>query len=175
MNNQNKALKDLVVVAKFKRTHGVRGHIRIHPYTEVAEAVLQYPLWIAIDKTEAKTLKIESSRSGNNELIVKLADIDNPEQAALLTNKLIYTSRDAMPQTSADDEVYWVDLLGCQAYFAEQQLGTIVDIMDTGSNEVLVIEDNKKQYLVPYTNNAVGKVDIDNKSIELLWHPEDML
>lgn len=168
--------QDLILVAKFKRTHGVKGHIRLHSYTDPITNVLDYPLFIKQGKNkEISPLKIESTRKHNSEIIIKLAGIDTPEEASKLTNQQIYTTRNAIPEPKADDEVYWVDLVGCNVQFEAEDLGTITKVMETGSNEVLVVKNKDKQYLIPYTNDAVGEVDTKNKKIELLWHPEDML
>lgn len=170
----NKMSEDLIVIGKFKRSHGVRGHIRVQSYTDPASNLLLYPLFLNAKHGSPVQLEIEAKRQNHSDIILKIKGYDSPENAAKLTNQLIYTNKELMPDLEAD-ETYWVDLIGCTAVFEGSEIGTVVDIMDTGSNENLVVKGTKKQYLVPYTNDAVGKVDIANKSIELLWHPEDML
>ena len=167
--------QDYILVAKFKRTHGIRGHIKIHSYTDPITNILHYPLYIKKNKnTEFTPLKIESFRQNNDEIIIKINGLDNPEDAGKLTTQSIYTTRDAIPDTG-DDEEYWVDIVGCKVYFGEQEFGTVTEIMETGANEVLVIKNGDNEYLIPYINDAVGEVDVINKKIALLWHPEDTL
>ena len=143
-------------------------------YTEPMKNVLSYPLWIQAKDGSLKPLEIEQSRVTPQELIVKLKDINTPEQARYLTNQAIYTTREHMPDTD-DDEVYWVDLMGCTAYVNDQAIGKVIDVFDTGSNDVLVIKNEQQEYLVPYTKEAVGNVDPKTKQLELLRHPEDTL
>jgi 16S rRNA processing protein RimM len=167
--------QDYILVAKFKRTHGIRGHIKLHSYTDPITNLLNYPLYIKKNENaEFTQLKIASCRQNNDEIIIKINNLDNPEDAAKLTNQLIYTTRDAIPDADTDEE-YWIDIVGCNVYFNEQEFGTVTEVMETGANEVLVIKHGDNEYLMPYINDAIGKVDVKAKKIELLWHPDDAL
>ncbi|MCE1731900.1 ribosome maturation factor RimM, partial [Enterobacter hormaechei] len=78
-----------------------------------------------------------------------------------------------------EGDYYWKDLIGCQVINTTgYNLGTIHDMMETGSNDVMVIKANLKdafgikERLVPFLDGQViKKVDLATKTIEVDWDP----
>ncbi len=83
-----------------------------------------------------------------------------------------------LPQLEEGD-YYWKDLMGCQVVTTEgYDLGKVVDMMETGSNDVLVIKANLKdafgikERLVPFLDGQViKKVNLTTRSIEVDSNP----
>lgn len=77
------------------------------------------------------------------------------------------------------NEYYWKDLIGCQVITIKgYSLGYVQDLMETGSNDVLVIKANLKdafgikERLIPFLDEQVIKnVDLTTKTIEVDWDP----
>ena len=77
--------------------------------------------------------------------------------------------REALTPTN-DDEYYWADLIGLQVINKEKQsFGQVVDMIDTGANDVLICQLKDKQYLIPFINRYVVDVDQANKVIRVDW------
>ncbi|MCE1699839.1 ribosome maturation factor RimM, partial [Enterobacter hormaechei] len=76
-------------------------------------------------------------------------------------------------------DYYWKDLIGCQVInTVGYNLGIVDDMMETGSNDVMVIKANLKdafgikERLVPFLDGQViKKVDLATKTIEVDWDP----
>jgi 16S rRNA processing protein RimM len=69
-----------------------------------------------------------------------------------------------------DGEYYWSDLIGMDVINAEGLcLGKVVDLMDTGANDVLVISGEHGQILIPFVAAYVGDVDTQSKQIKVEW------
>ncbi|MEJ2820790.1 ribosome maturation factor RimM, partial [Streptococcus pneumoniae] len=92
----------------------------------------------------------------NQDMIIKLKGVDDRDAANLLTNCEIVVDSSQLPQLEEGD-YYWKDLMGCQVVTTEgYDLGKVVDMMETGSNDVLVIKANLKdafgikERLVPF-------------------------
>lgn len=110
----------------------------------------------------------------NKDIIVKLKGVEDRDAAALLTNFEIAVDSTQLPDLD-NDEYYWKDLMGCHVVTSEgYDLGTVIDMMETGSNDVLVIKANLKdafgikERLVPFLDGQViKKVDLSTKIIEV--------
>ncbi|MDE6665214.1 MAG: ribosome maturation factor RimM [Ruminococcus sp.] len=157
--------KEYLEAGKIVNTHGIRGEVKIMPYTDVPELLCEFErLFIGKDKTE---IIIERSRVAKNMVIAKLEGVDTPEQAEKLRNKLLYMHRDDL---ELDDNTYFIqDLIGIEVKDADTDFvyGKITDVMQTGANDVYVIEGNGREYLVPAIADVVISTDIDGNSMTI--------
>lgn len=121
-------------------------------------------------------VQLESWKHHNQDLIIKLKGVDDRDAANLLTNCEIVVDSSQLPALEEGD-YYWKDLMGCQVVTAEgYDLGKVIDMMETGSNDVLVIKANLKdafgikERLVPFLDGQViKKVDLATRTIEVDW------
>ncbi|KTD62526.1 16S rRNA-processing protein RimM [Legionella spiritensis] len=171
LNKVNKEV-DRVVIGRFGRTHGVKGFITIHSFTVPRDNILSYTQWHAlIDKRwqPINALRVNSTDKHILALIEGFADRD---QAARLTNVDIAVSRDQLPELEPGD-YYWHELTGMTVVNRQGfQFGIVSDIMPTGSNDVLVVEGDKR-YLIPYLpGRFVIQVDKEGRRITVDWDTE---
>lgn len=111
-------------------------------------------------------------------MIIKVKGIDDWDAANLLTNCEIVVDSEQLPPLEGDD-YYWKDLMGCQVVTTSgYELGKVIDMMETGSNDVMVVRANlkdafgMKERLVPFLHGQViKKVDLAAKIIEAEWDP----
>ncbi|MBR6243800.1 MAG: 16S rRNA processing protein RimM [Ruminococcus sp.] len=152
--------KEFLEAGKIVTTHGIRGEVKIMPYTDIPDILCEFDrLFIGKNKDE---IFIERSRVFKNTVIAKIEGIDTPEQAEKLRNKMLYMHRDDL---ELDDDTYFIqDLIGLEVKDADsgELYGKIADVMQTGANDVYVIKDGEKEYLVPAIADVVISTDIDN-------------
>lgn len=151
--------KEYLEAGKIVTTHGIRGEVKIMPYTDTPELLAEFDrLFIGKNKDE---LIIERSRVFKNMVIAKIEGVDTPEAAEKLRNKLLYMHRDDL---ELDDDTYFIqDLIGIEVRDADsgKVYGTISDVMQTGANDVYVIKGPDREYLVPAIADVVVSTDID--------------
>lgn len=151
--------KEYLEAGKIVTTHGIRGEVKIMPYTDTPELLAEFDrLFIGKNKDE---LIIERSRVFKNMVIAKIEGVDTPEAAEKLRNKLLYMHRDDL---ELDDDTYFIqDLIGIEVRDADsgKVYGTISDVMQTGANDVYVIKGSDREYLVPAIADVVVFTDID--------------
>ena len=71
-----------------------------------------------------------------------------------------------------NDEYYLVDLIGCIVVSNENKvIGTVKDVMPLPANDVIVVEKNKKEHLIPLIDDVVKLIDIKNNKIEIIVIP----
>lgn len=173
MNNEN-----LIVVGKFGACYGIRGWLKIHSFTEDSESIFDYQPWYIQRAGKWQVVEPEAFKPHNQDTIVKIKGIDDRDLANALTNIEIFVDADQLPELT-DGDFYWKDLIGCRVVtVAGYDLGQVTDLMETGSNDVLVVKANlkdafgAKERLLPFVEQQVIKnIDLSAKTIVVDWDP----
>ena len=150
--------KEFLEAGKIVTTHGIRGEVKIMPYTDTPELLSEFDrLFIGKDKKE---IIIERARVFKNMVIAKIQGVDTPEDAEKYRNKILFMHRDDF---ILDEDTYFIqDLIGMEVKDADTGVlyGKITDVMQTGANDVYVIQ-GEKEYLVPAIPDVVVSTDVD--------------
>lgn len=159
---------EYVIVGKLGATHGIQGWLKLYSFTEPAENILAYKPWYLEDATGWELIKPEANKKNINGLTIKFAGLNNPEEARLLTGKKIAVLRSQLPRLKQGD-FYWSDLEGLTVMNVDGTvLGKVMFILETGSNDVLVVKGDK-EHAIPYLPNVVTSVDLANQVIHVDW------
>lgn len=157
-----------VIVGQFGAAYGVRGWIHVKSYTEQPLHIVDYPEWWVNCRGEWRRVVVTEHKAHQHDLVVKLKNCDDRDQARVYTNLMIAVSRQSLPNLP-DHEFYWTDLIGMNVLNLQGQiLGQIDHLLKTGANDVLVI---KGEYpcLLPYTDHVVKSIDLENKILRVDW------
>lgn len=167
-----------IIVGKFGSCYGIRGWIRIISFTEFAENIFSYQPWYVNKANQWQVLNIESWKLHNRDLIVKLVGSDDRDIVAQWVNSEIIVDTSQLPVLEKGD-YYWKDLIGCQVItIAGYDLGEVTELMETGSNDVLVVKAKltdafgKKERLIPFIEpQVIQRIDLTLKQINVNWDP----
>jgi len=167
-----------IVIAKFGAVHGIKGWLRIHSYTDVAESIFQYKPLLMNFKGQLQEVKITDWKSQNKGFVAKVVGFDVREDAQALVGVELLVDSQEFPEL--DNDFYWRDLIGCQVNTDQgYHLGVVTDMMETGSKDVLVVKANandafgQKERLIPFIKEqVVSHVDITGKLITVNWQPD---
>lgn len=167
-----------IILGKMGSTYGIRGWLRVFSSTENAESIFDYQPWFIQRSGQWQLVELADWKRHSQDLIIKVKGIDDRDAANLLTNCEIVVDSEQLPPLEGDD-YYWKDLMGCQVVTCSgYQLGKVIDMMETGSNDVMVVRANlkdafgMKERLVPFLHGQViKKVDLAAKVIEAEWDP----
>ena len=155
-----------VLLGRLASVYGVKGWLKVNSHTQPKENIFNYPNWQLKIGKQWQQCQIEQSRPHGKTLVVKLAGCDDRDQAKQLVGTAIAVYRSELPETN-DDEYYWSDLLEMQVVnVSGKVLGQVKDILETGSNDVLVVKskDSGKtvECLIPWLDGDVI-VDVNGK------------
>ncbi|MBS0350762.1 MAG: ribosome maturation factor RimM [Proteobacteria bacterium] len=157
-----------IVVGEFGPSYGVQGWIKVNSFTEPAENILRYRPWQVHRNHRWLLIEVTHSKQLTKNIIVKLAECDTPELAKTYTNHPIAIERNQLPNLSPE-EYYWSDLAGLAVVNLQGvALGTVDYLFSTGSNDVLVVK-GQRRHLIPYTTEAIIKVDLTQKVLTVDW------
>jgi len=165
-----KSAQKFVALGYVSAVHGIKGWVKVHSWTRPMEAILQYQPWLLGE--DKKPVKIIDGRKQGKGLAALLPGFEDREQAAILVGQQIFISREQLPATTKD-EYYWSDLEGLEVRTTSGELlGRVDRLMETGANDVLVIQGNR-EHLVPFIQGQyVTRVDLENGLMEVDWDPE---
>lgn len=156
-----------VAIGKFGKSFGVRGWIKVHSFITPKEDILRLP-WQIEKNHQWQEISIAASKVQHQNIVVKLANIDDIDTIKLYTNLSIFIDRALLPKL-AKNEYYWDDLIGLKVINqANIELGIIDHLLETGSNDVLVVK-GLKEHLIPYLKNVILKVDLEQRIIIVDW------
>ena len=167
-----------LVLGKMGSTYGIRGWLRVFSSTEDAESIFEYQPWFIQRAGKWQVIELEGWKRHTQDLIIKVKGVDDRDAANLLTNCEIVVDSKQLPVLE-DGDYYWKDLFGCQVVTTSgYELGKIIDMMETGSNDVMVVKANLKdafglkERLIPFLDGQViKKVDLATQTIEVDWDP----
>ena len=159
-------MEEYFEIGQIVNTSGLKGILKIKPFTDDIKKFSNLKTIYIKTKSGLTEFKIEQVRYVKNMVMLKLAGIDTVEEAEKYRNLYIKILRDQEEELE-EGSYYVVDILGCKVNTDDnQELGKIVDVFQTGSNDVYVVKDEQgKQILLPAIKQVIKNVDIKNKII----------
>jgi len=139
--------------------HGLKGEIKVLPTTDDPnrfDDLVEETIEVFRD-SEVRAYTLERARRHKSCVFLKLTDIDDRNAATELVKGEIRVSRSlAIPLE--EDEYYHKDLLNMSVSTETgEELGVITDIIQTGANDVYVID---KNILIPAVKEYVLSVSV---------------
>jgi len=166
----SKADAEYVVVGKIGSTYGIQGWLKIFSFTEMVINILDYAPWYLEDGNDWKPIQVKAGREHGKSIVAQLSGYHTPEQARVLTGKKIAVKRSQLPALPKN-EYYWTDLQGLMVIDQHgKELGKIEYLIETGSNDVLVIKNQGKEYAIPYLpGKVVTSIDLAKQVMQVNW------
>ena len=161
--NENRTTQ-LICIGAIAGAFGVRGEIKIKPFTHDPKAVTTYgPL---MDDKGKIILTASKGRVAKNFIIVSAPEVKTREQAEALKSTKLYVPRSALPVPAAE-EFYYSDLVGLPVETIDgAPKGKIKAIHDFGGGDILEIQTpGEKDWYHPFTKLAVPVVDINARRV----------
>lgn len=157
-------------VGKIVNTHSLRGEVKVISSTDFEEQRFEKGTELLITRGNqvVKEVTVESYRTHKNNLLVKFVGIDSIEEAEKLKNLQIKIDSDNIGELE-ENEFYFHEIIGCEVLDENgKSLGEISEILTPGANDVWVIKSqNGKEILIPYIEDVVKKIDVENKKIDI--------
>lgn len=152
--------KKYLEVGKIVGTHGVKGELRVQPWCDSAEFLMQFStLYLNAGETPVRVL---SSRVHKKLLLMMLEGVDSVEKADLYRNQILYLNRDDV--TLPAGQYFVQDLIGLDVFDADTFVyyGELTRVMRTGANDVYQItSQNHKNYLIPAVPEFIQEINLE--------------
>ena len=148
-----------ICVARIGAAHGVRGAVKLWPFTEDPLAVMDYgPL---TTKDGARQFEVATARPARDHLVATFKGVTTREDAERLNGIELYIAREKLPATD-EDEYYHADLIGLAAVSAANEpIGRVLAVHNFGAGTIIEIAPpSGPTLLLPFTNAVVPTVDL---------------
>ena len=168
-------MDDLVAIARIVKPRGLRGEVVADLLTDFQERFegLEKVVAVSADGTRRDML-IENFWFQNNRIVLKFGQIDSVEAAEDLRGLEICIPESEVVELE-DDEFFDWQLEGCRVEtVGGEPIGTVRELMRTGGTELLVVESDQREYLIPFAEAICVTVDIAEKRI-VVDPPEGLL
>ena len=164
---------DLIPVGQIHGVFGVRGWLKVRSFTRPPEGIFSYRRWLLCDSGETREHQVANYRADGENFLVKLRGVSTRETAEALNGAMVSVPATALPPLE-HGHYYWRDLVGLSVLNTDGvELGTVSGLLETGANDVLVV-DGVRQRLIPFVRDRyVLTVDLAAGQMMVDWHPDD--
>lgn len=162
---------EYILIGKVIKPHGLRGEIRIIPFSKQPEAICEYSTLVLVDTKGrvSQDLKVKKSRVAGNHAVIHLAGVNNRNQAEEVSSAGVLIHKKDLPQLKKD-EFYYYQLMGLSVTTKDgTKLGVVINVFSNGAQDIMEIEGENQNYLIPILKDVI--VSQDEHSITITPPP----
>ena len=153
-----------ISVGRVTRTHGLKGELKFFPANR-GEILIKPGQRIKFRENQSK---VESVRGVKSPFIVKFDGINSIEAAKNLAGQEVLVAREDF-EILPEGEYYRFEIEGLKAYDnTGRYYGVVEEVIATGSNDVYVVRDEGKEWLIPMIDSVVKAIDLEQG--KLIFH-----
>ncbi|TDB39926.1 MAG: 16S rRNA processing protein RimM [Actinobacteria bacterium] len=159
-----------VPVARVVKTHGLKGEVAVKPLLDLPfDLLLEAELWAVPPIAGVSQLRLTGVRQGPKGPLLTIAGVDTLAQGRALAGATLLVRSSAVPEGWNDDEF---DPIGYTVTDTVRgSLGTIMDVIYTGANDVWEIEGPFGSILIPVIDDVVHDIADDTREISVTLLP----
>jgi 16S rRNA processing protein RimM len=164
----------MIVMGRICAPYGVKGWIKILPYTTEPDQLVQFPVWW-LGKEPGATWErkaVAEVKCAGRSLTASLEGVADREAASRLKGMHIALPRSALPAPEAG-EYYLFDLLGLAVVNRQDEsLGIVAGFLETGANLVLRVHAERER-LIPFAEAVIEEVQLSEGWMRVDWDASD--
>jgi 16S rRNA processing protein RimM len=155
-----------ITVGKIVGTHGIRGNLKVLSYADSVDVFAPgKTLVFSRDGKLRDRYSVASSRPHKGVVLVAIDGISTIDEAEEWIGCEVCVERASLPPLEEGD-YYWFQIIGMEVTTTDHRpLGRVEAIFPTGSNDVYVVRDGKKEILIPAIDSVVIHIDLHNRTI----------
>lgn len=156
-----------MLVGRIARAHGLRGEVVVEVLSDAPERFAPGSEMTASapETLHARPLRVEASRPFQGRLLVRFEGVESREDAEALHGQELTIARSQVAPLPEGGH-YRFELVGLSVRTTSgNALGRVTDIFGTGSNDVLVVDDDEREILIPMLEGVIVSVDLPGKAL----------
>ncbi|HHW30526.1 MAG TPA: ribosome maturation factor RimM [Clostridiaceae bacterium] len=161
-------MSEYLEIGKIVNTHGIKGEIKVIPLTDSLDRFNDLD-WVYVDKQgKLEKYNIEGVRPYKGLVMIKFKEITDMSKAEELKGLYIKVDRENAVKLP-EDSFFICDLIGCEVYDDNLgKLGIIKNVLETGSNDVFVVDGEKYgEVLIPALKSVVKEVSVEEGQVRV--------
>lgn len=158
----------MVVMGRVRAPHGIKGWVKVQPFTQEIEGLLDFAQWWVGRNGQWQSRRVMEASVHGAAVIAKLEGCEDRESAASLKGAEVAIPRSELP-AAGTNEYYWDDLIGAEVVNrAGEPLGQVAGLLETGANPVLVLKAERER-LIPFIAGVIVEVDVSDRRVVADW------
>ena len=178
---------DAIEVGRIADAWGIKGWFKVLPHSASPEALFSSKRWYLLSPdrpvkgvtpwTGALLLKIKEAKDHSDSVVASSEQVPDRNAVEALRGARVFVPRSSFP-TAAQDEYYWVDLIGLDVVNRQgETMGQVKDLLSTGPQTVLVLAyrddtDKEAERMIPFVSAFVDAVDLPGRRITVDWQAD---
>lgn len=160
--------EDMLQVGVITQTHGIRGEVKVYPTTDDINRFDELKKAYIDSKDGLVPVKISGVRYFKNLVILKFKGINNINDVEQYKKCPLLIDREDAVELE-EGEFFITDIIGLDVITDEEKLlGKVKDVLQTGANDVYIVENDKKEeILIPAIKQCILNVDLENKKMKV--------
>jgi 16S rRNA processing protein RimM len=167
--------KDFVLIGKIIKSHGLKGEVKVYPFSGSPENLLNFTDVVVADHESgvSRSFPVKQARVHGDVVILLFAGVTSRGDADTLVGLELWLAKSDFPPLSLK-EYYWFELEGMEVYTIDgRELGTVTSIFNNKAQDVLVVTGMQGEYMIPVTEDVIQSWD--DKKRTLVISPMDGL
>jgi 16S rRNA processing protein RimM len=159
-----------IAVGRIVGVFGHRGWLKVITYANLGDRFEGVPVVYLERGNEYSGMVIIAHKMYKKNIMVKLKGIDNPEKGKEFIGKELFLPDNQKIELPAD-HYFLHDIIGLAVFdIRGQYLGKVTDVIPAGQNDVYVIQNQKKEIMIPAVAEFIKEINLkDGKMIIQLW------
>ena len=157
-----------LLIGKIIEPHGLKGEIKIFSFAGQPENIQHYKKLFLVTPSGklSQPCSIEKYRVKGKSAIVRLDSVSDRNGAEAITGMGVLVLKEDLPQPGKD-EFYLYPMVGLPVVTTQgRRLGTVINIFSNGAQDLLVVQDNDEEYLIPILETIIIRHDAEKIVIE---------
>ncbi|MGI5824956.1 MAG: ribosome maturation factor RimM [Bacillota bacterium] len=166
----------MIDIGEITGAHGIKGQIKVASLTDFPE--IRFATGAEVYVSKLNTFMTVTQSSVHKGLyLLQLDGLNDRDKAQDLLHSHLQIDKNDL-QELPEGEYYCFQLIGLKVYEDDNLLGTVVDVQQTGANDVYHIKtpdgSHKGLILLPALKTVVMKIDLENGKMQVKV-PEGLL
>ena len=156
---------NLILIGEIVRTQGIKGKLKARIFADLDICETLKGVYLGKENETATFHKIASAQIHKGTVLIALEGVGTMSAAEELIGSRIFANKDELEKLP-EGEYYWFQVIGLSVFADNgEYLGKVEEIFQTGSNDVYVVREGQKEYLIPAIEDVVKEIDIPGGKI----------
>ncbi|MFY0651051.1 MAG: 16S rRNA processing protein RimM [Cyclobacteriaceae bacterium] len=151
-------VEDCYQLGYVTKTHGLKGELQIFLDVDFPEQYKNLESMFVLRNNALVPFFLEYIQINGNKALLKIDEINDIEEARPLISSEVYLPLSFLPELE-NDQFYYHELIGFELLDGDKTIGTVKNVYDLPNQDLIEVDHNGKEVLVPLNDEVITKVD----------------
>ncbi len=165
VNKLTRMAEEYIGIGKILKPQGHNGAVRVLPLTDYPDRFNKMSRVLVRLKNNRQEFNIENVYPHKKYLIIKFEEIQDMDAAERFKGGILEITRSELMPLE-EGSYYIFDIIGLKVFnIGGELLGEITEVLQTGANDVYVLETGDRPILIPALKHVVKEIDLSGRKM----------